>query len=64
MNIYGPPTPRNLTKAKFTEGSKWELSCPMGGWPLNVETIAWQKDGSAVEAFFSARLNKSPNPNN
>lgn len=22
------------------------------------------KDGSTVEAFFSARLNKSPNPNN
>ena len=48
MNIYGPPTPRNLTKAKFTHGSKWKLNCPMGGWPLNVETIEWEKDGSTL----------------
>ena len=48
LNIYGPPTPRKLTKAKFTDGSKWKLHCPMGGWPLNVETIEWEKDGSIL----------------
>ena len=48
MNIYGPPTPRKLTKAKFTHGSKWKLNCPMGGWPLNVDTIEWEKDGSTL----------------
>jgi len=49
LDVYGPPTPREVLKVETKEGYALTLQCPMGGYPL--EDATWNDgNGNPVES--------------
>jgi len=51
LDVYGPPTPREVLKVETKEGYALTLQCPMGGYPLKDAT--WKdSNGNSIQSVL------------
>ena len=48
LNVYGPPSVRAMGTLTAVAGKRWEVMCPVGGYP--IAEVVWSKGGACLVA--------------